>query len=97
MQDSEGGEPPTYVLKLYIAGTAPSSVRAVVNLRELLETHLNGHYMLEVIDLASDVAAAKNEQIVAAPTLVKLLPLPLRRFIGDMSKTERILVGLDLQ
>ncbi len=85
-----------FVLKLYITGTTPRSARALVNIRKLCEEHLHGRYQLEVIDISQRPALAVGEQIVAAPTLIKLLPSPLRRFIGDMSQTERILVGLDL-
>ena len=85
-----------YVLRLYIAGTTPRSRRAVANIREICEHNLNGRYELEVIDIYQKPALAQGEQIIAAPTLVKQLPLPLRRFIGDLSDTERILVGMDL-
>jgi circadian clock protein KaiB len=86
----------TYVLKLFITGTTPQSGRAIVNLRTLLQEHLKGRYKLEVIDLKRDPTAAQKEQIIAAPTLVKMLPLPLRRFIGDMSNSERLLIGLNI-
>ena len=85
-----------YVLRLYIAGTTPRSTRAVANIRQICEHNLGGRYDLEVIDIYQKPALAKGEQIVAAPTLVKELPLPLRRFIGDLSDTERVLVGMDL-
>jgi len=85
-----------YVLRLYIAGTTPRSRRAVANIREICEHNLNGRYQLEVIDIYQKPGLAQGEQIIAAPTLVKQLPLPLRRFIGDLSDTERILVGMDL-
>ena len=85
-----------YVLRLYIAGTTPRSTRAVANIRDICERNLNGRYELEVIDIYQKPTLAKGEQIIAAPTLVKHLPLPLRRFIGDLSDTERILVGMDL-
>ena len=85
-----------YVLRLYIAGTTPRSNRAVANIREICEHKLNGRYDLEVIDIYQKPALAQGEQIIAVPTLVKQLPLPLRRFIGDLSDTERILVGMDL-
>ena len=86
-----------YVLRLYVTGTTPHSKRAIVNIRKICEEHLNGRYDLEVIDIAQNSKVAEGEQIIAAPTLIKKLPLPLRRFIGDMSKTERILLGLDLR
>jgi circadian clock protein KaiB len=86
-----------YVLRLYVTGTTSHSTRAMVNIRKICEEHLQGRYDLEVIDIAQNSTLAEGEQIIAAPTLIKKLPLPLRRFIGDMSKTERILLGLDLR
>ena len=86
-----------YVLRLYIAGTTSKSVRAVANIKEICESSLKNRYDLEVIDIYQQPVLMKGEQIIAAPTLVKKLPLPLRKFIGDMSDTERILVGLDLR
>ncbi len=86
-----------YVLKLYITGTTPSSTRAIVNIRKICEEHLLGRYELEIVDIFQHPTLAEGEQIIAAPTLIKKLPLPLRRFIGDMSQTERILLGLDLR
>jgi circadian clock protein KaiB len=86
-----------YVLRLYIAGTSSKSVRAVANIKEICESSLKNRYDLEVIDIYQQPVLMKGEQIIAAPTLVKKLPLPLRKFIGDMSDTERILVGLDLK
>lgn len=86
-----------YVLRLYIAGLTPRSTQAIQNIRRICEEHLEGRYDLEVIDIYQQPTLAEGEQIIAAPTLVKKLPLPLRRFIGDMSNTERILVGMDLR
>jgi circadian clock protein KaiB len=86
-----------YVLRLYVTGATPRSARAISNIRKICEEHLEGHYDLEVIDISEHPALAEGEQIIAAPTLIKKLPLPLRRFIGDMSQTERILLGLDLR
>ena len=86
-----------YVLRLYIAGLTPRSTLAVQNIRKICEEHLEGRYELEVVDIYQQPTLAEGEQIIAAPTLVKKLPLPLRRFIGDMSNTERILVGMDLR
>jgi circadian clock protein KaiB len=86
-----------YVLRLYIAGTSSKSMRAVANIKEICESSLKNRYDLEVIDIYQQPVLTKGEQIIAAPTLVKKLPLPLRKFIGDMSDTERILVGLDLR
>ena len=86
-----------YVLRLYITTTTPQSMRAVANVRKICEENLEGRYDLEVINVAEHPTLAVGEQIVAAPTLIKKLPLPLRRFIGNMSQTERILLGLDLR
>ena len=86
-----------YVLRLYVAGTTSKSLRAVANIKEICESSLKNRYDLEVIDIYQQPVLTKGEQIIAAPTLVKQLPLPLRKFIGDMSDTERILVGLDLR
>jgi circadian clock protein KaiB len=87
---------PPYVLRLFITGTTSRSARAIANLRRVCEQRLHGEYDLEVIDIYQHPAAAKEYQIVAAPTLVKMLPLPLRRIIGDLANEERILAGLDL-
>jgi circadian clock protein KaiB len=86
-----------YVLRLYVTGSTPRSLRAIANLRKICEEHLQGHYDLEVVDLYQQPTLAEGDQIVAAPTLIKKLPSPLRRIIGDMSDTERVLVGLDLR
>jgi circadian clock protein KaiB len=86
-----------HILRLYVTGMTPKSVRAIANVRTICEDHLKGRYELEVIDLYQRPQLAQGEQINAAPTLIKKLPLPLRRIIGDMSKSERVLVGLDLQ
>jgi circadian clock protein KaiB len=86
-----------YLLRLYVAGMTPQSARAIANVRKICEEHLTGRYDLEVIDLYVHPNLAKGEQIIAAPTLIKRLPLPLRRIIGDLSGTERVLVGLDLR
>jgi circadian clock protein KaiB len=86
-----------YVLRLYITGITPKSTQAIQNIRKICEENLRGRYELEVIDIYQQPMLAKDEQIIAAPTLIKKLPLPLRRFIGDMSDKERILVGLDLR
>jgi len=85
-----------YTLRLYVTGHTPLSTRAIVRIRKICEEHLEGRYDLEVVDIAKNPTLAAGEQIIAAPTLIKKLPLPLRRFIGDMSQTERILLGLDL-
>ena len=86
-----------YVLQLYITGMTPKSTLAIVNVRKLCEKHLEGRYELTVIDIYQQSNLAAGEQIIATPTLVKKLPLPARRLIGDMSNTERFLAGIDLQ
>lgn len=86
-----------YTLKLYVSGTTVRSLRAIRNLHTICEEHLQGRYDLEVIDLYQEPQRASTEQLVALPTLIKELPLPLSRIIGDLSDTERVLVGLDLQ
>lgn len=86
-----------YILRLFITGITPQSSRAVANIKKICEAHLKGRYELEVIDLYQQPELAKGEQIIAAPTLIKKLPLPLRRIIGDLSGSERIIAGLDLR
>ena len=86
-----------YLLRLYVAGSTPHSIRAIENIKKICEEHLQGRYDLEVIDLYLRPHLAQGEQIIAAPTLIKKLPLPLRRIIGDMSDFERVLVGLDFR
>ena len=86
-----------YILRLFTAGINPKSRRAIENLREILEENLKGQYELEIIDIYQQPIFAKEGQIIAAPTLVKELPPPLRKFIGDLSNKERILLGLDLK
>ncbi len=97
--DTEGvaQDAANYVLRLYITGSSPRAIRAIANIRAICEQHLNGRYDLEIVDISEHPTLAEGEQIIAAPTLIKKLPLPLRRFIGDMSATDRILVGLDLR
>src|SRR5512135_1089969 len=86
-----------YVLRLYVAGMTTKSKQAIQNIKQICDEHLKGRCDLEVIDVFRQPVLAKGEQIIATPTLLKKLPVPLRRFIGDMSETERILVGLDLR
>jgi circadian clock protein KaiB len=86
-----------YVLRLYVTGMTPKSTLAIANVQKICEKHLAGRYELEVIDIYQQPKLAKGEQIIATPTLIKKLPLPLRRLIGDMSDTERFLVGIDLK
>jgi circadian clock protein KaiB len=88
---------PRFVLKLYVAGQSPKSVTAIANLKKICEENLRGSYELEVIDLYQQPQLALGEQIIALPTLIIKLPTPLRRVIGDMSNTERVLIGLDLR
>jgi circadian clock protein KaiB len=85
-----------WVLRLYVAGQTPRSLRAVANIQKICADNLNGRYRLEVIDLYQQPQLAQGQQIVAVPALIKNLPEPLRVVIGDMSNTERVLVGLDL-
>ncbi len=85
-----------YCLRLYIAGTTVHSIRALENIKRICEDHLQGQYELEVIDIYQQTECCKQENILAVPTLIKRLPLPLQRIIGDMSKTEKVLVGLDI-
>ena len=84
-------------LRLYVAGQTPKSITALTNLKKLCEEHLKGKYTLDVIDLLQKPQLAKGDQILAIPTLVRKLPVPIRKIIGDLSNTERVLVGLDLK
>jgi len=84
-------------LKLYVAGQTPKSLQAFANLKRICEEHLAGEYHIEVIDLQDNPQLAKGDQILALPTLVRKLPEPVRKIIGDLSNTERVLVGLDLR
>jgi circadian clock protein KaiB len=83
-------------LRLYVAGQTPKSLIALANLRRICDEHMNGQYDIEVIDLMENPQLAQRDQIVAIPTLVRELPSPLKRIIGDLSNTERVLVGLDV-
>jgi circadian clock protein KaiB len=87
----------TYVLRLYVAGITPRSQEAIRNVKAVCEEHLAGRYDLQVIDIYQQPVLAKGEQIIAAPTLIKKLPLPLRRLIGSMADQDKVLVGLDLR
>jgi circadian clock protein KaiB len=84
-------------LRLYVAGQTPRSLAAFSNLKQICETHLSGQYSIEVIDLLEQPQLSKGDQILAIPTLVRKLPQPVRKIIGDLSDTERVLVGLDLR
>lgn len=83
-------------LRLYVAGQTPKSVMALANLKRICDEHMNGQYAIEIIDLMENPQLAQRDQIVAIPTLVRELPSPLKRIIGDLSNTERVLVGLDV-
>lgn len=83
-------------MRLYIAGQTPKSIVALANLKRICDEHLNGQYEIEVIDLMENPQLARRDQIVAIPTLVRELPSPLKRIIGDLSNTEKVLVGLDV-
>lgn len=93
---SNGARRVVYNLRLYVAGQTPKSVTAIQNLRRLCDEHLAGHYRIEVIDLARSPQRALADDIVAIPTLVRRLPSPLRKIIGDLSNGERVLVSLDI-
>jgi circadian clock protein KaiB len=86
-----------YMLGIFVGGLTPKSIAAIANLKRLCETHVPGQYEIEVVDLLKNPALAKADQVVAIPTLVRRLPPPLRRVIGDLSKAERVLVALDVQ
>jgi circadian clock protein KaiB len=86
-----------YLLRLYVTGTTGRSMRAIENVRRICEEHLRGLYDLEVVDIYKNLPLARGDQIIAAPTLIKRLPEPLRRLIGDMSDEQRVLLGLDLR
>jgi len=90
-------DPELCELRLYVAGQTPKSVTALANLKKFCEEHLAGKYRLEVIDLLEHPQLARGDQILAIPTLVRRLPSPMRKIIGDLSNTERVLVGLDLR
>jgi circadian clock protein KaiB len=93
----EAGQPSNYSLRLYVAGQTPKSLAAIRNLNVICETHLAGRYTIEIIDLRASPQLAAGDQILALPTLVRHLPSPLTKIIGDLSNTERVLVGLDIR
>jgi circadian clock protein KaiB len=86
----------TYVLKLYVAGNTPNSIRALRTLKNVLEQEFQGVYALRVIDVLKSPQLAEEDKILATPTLAKILPLPVRKLIGDLSDREKVLIGLDL-
>ncbi len=92
----QGDQAKRYVLRLYVTGSTPRSARAIRNLRKICEEHLQGRYELEVIDIYQQPELAQDADIVVTPTLVKRLPLPLRKFIGDLSDMEQVLKGMDI-
>jgi circadian clock protein KaiB len=95
--DTVAPEAEVWHLRLYVAGQSPKSLRAFANLKDLCDEHLSGRYEIEVIDLVEEPALARADDILAIPTLVRRLPEPLRRIIGDLSNTERVLVGLRIE
>ena len=92
----DGNDVKPYVLRLYVTDATPKSARAIVNARRILEEHLPGQYSLEILSIAEHVAQATQDQIICAPTLLRLAPPPARRIIGDMSDVARVLKGLDV-
>lgn len=90
-------KPPVWELRLYVAGMTPTSIRAFENLKKLCEEHMHGAYKIQVVDLLERPKLATGDQIIAVPTLVRRLPTPVKKIIGDLSNTERVLVGLDLR
>jgi circadian clock protein KaiB len=94
-KDRTDGE--RYDLRLYVSGATPQSTSAIVNVKKICEDHLHGRYALEVIDIYQELDLAKRDQVIAVPTLIKRFPHPLRRLIGDMSNTDRVLDGLGVR
>src|SRR6187455_578548 len=100
LSDNEIAPPPSekaYVLRLYVAGQTPKSVLAFRNLKEICEEYLQGRYEIEIVDLLENPQLAQGDQILAVPTLVRRLPEPIKKIIGDLSNTERVLVGLNVR
>lgn len=95
--DTDGQPSDRWNLRLYVAGQTPRSMTAFQNLKNICEEYLKGQYHIEVIDLMENPTLARGDQILAVPTLVRKLPQPIRKIIGDLSNTERVLVGLDIQ
>ena len=94
--EQESKKSSRYVLRLYVTGMTPRSTQAINNIKKICDEHLDGRYELKVIDIYQQPALARGEQIIATPTLIKKLPSPLRRLIGDMADTQKVLFGLDL-
>jgi circadian clock protein KaiB len=97
VRERKNSREPTWGLRLYVAGQTTKSLQAFANLKRICEEHLGGKYKIEVVDLTKNPELAKGDQIFALPTLVRKLPEPVRKIIGDLSNTERVLVGLDLR
>jgi circadian clock protein KaiB len=96
MLKTAASTPQRYVLRLYVTGSTPRSARAITNIRTLCDRHLEGRYDLEIVDIYQQPTLASGDQIIAAPTLIRKVPQPLRKVIGDLSDEEQFLVGLDL-
>jgi circadian clock protein KaiB len=96
-RESKKAKEEKYILRLYVTGMTMKSKQAIQNIKKICEEHLQGHYDLEVIDIYRNPVLAKGDQIVATPTLIKKMPVPIRKFIGDLSEKEKILMGLDLR
>jgi circadian clock protein KaiB len=96
-QAPQGTGEQQYVLRLFVTGSTPRSARSIFNIRKVCEERLLGRYKLEVVDIYQQPELARQEQIIAAPTLIKELPAPLRKLVGDLSDQERVLMGLDLK
>jgi len=97
METDSEGKAKKWNLRLYVAGQTPNCVKAFSNLKQICEEHLKGRYTIEVVDLLEDPQLAKGHQITAIPTLIRQLPPPIKKIVGNLSKTERVLVGLDLK
>jgi circadian clock protein KaiB len=95
--DPPVADPDTFLLRLYVAGQTPKCMRAFANLKKICEQYLAGRYHIEMVDLLQNPQLARGDQILAVPTLVRRLPEPIKKIIGDLSNTERVLVGLDLR
>ena len=93
---AESNDPQKYELRLFITGATPNSLRAVSNIRNICDAHLRGRYSLQIIDVYQDAALAQQEQLIALPLLIKKLPLPERKLIGDLSQTEKVISALGL-
>ena len=92
-----GGSEESWDLRLYVTGQSPNSIRAIENLRRACEEHMHGRYQIEVVDLLENPRLAADDQILAVPTVVRKLPVPIRKIVGDLSDTDRLLVGLQVR